>query len=196
MDSFWSGLLVPGVPFLDKAFRTLAVYTFLAIGLRLAGKRELGQLNQFDLIVLLMLSNTVQNAIIGDDSSLAGGLFGAAVLLAANFLVVRFLYGHPWLDHLVEGEPEELVRAGRLLRHNLRRNMITRLQLEAAARRQGIGTLADVDSCRLEVGGVLTFVQKQPTLADRRYREVLDRLDRIERLLGRSDRAVGAGPAG
>src|SRR6266576_3385191 len=91
-------MFVLALPVAEKILLPMAVYFFLVIGLRLAGKRELAQLNPFDLVVLLTLSNTVQNAIIGDDNSVTGGLLGAATLLAANALVVRFLYSHERLD--------------------------------------------------------------------------------------------------
>src|ERR1043166_6840202 len=94
----WTDLLTPGAPLLEKTLRTLAVYVFLLVGLRLAGKREMSQINSFDLVVLLLLSNTVQNAIIGNDNSLVGGLFGATVLLAANWLLVRTFYRFGKLD--------------------------------------------------------------------------------------------------
>src|SRR2546428_2589013 len=137
----WSGLFIPGVPLVEKLVRTILVYAFLLAGLRLAGKREMSQLNSFDLVVLLLLSNTVQNAIIGNDNSLAGGLFGAAVLLAINYTLVRTLYRFGKLD-AVEGQPDVLIRKGRLQRHHLERELITVAELEAAARRQGIESLA------------------------------------------------------
>jgi uncharacterized membrane protein YcaP (DUF421 family) len=90
-------LLVVQIPLLEKVLRTIAMYLFLVLALRLAGKRELAQLNSFDLVVLLLLSNTVQNAIIGPDNSLLGGLLGAAVLLAANYTTVRLGFQHPAL---------------------------------------------------------------------------------------------------
>jgi uncharacterized membrane protein YcaP (DUF421 family) len=90
-------LLLPTMSLAEKLLRTLVVYLFLLSALRLAGKRELGQLNQFDLVVLLLLSNTVQNAIIGPDDTLTGGLIGAGTLLAINGIVVHFLYSHPKL---------------------------------------------------------------------------------------------------
>src|SRR5437870_12549034 len=94
-----------GLPVLEKILRPILVYIFLIVGLRLAGKRELAQLNPFDLVVLLTLSNTVQNAIIGNDNSVSGGVVGATTLLALNYLMVRFLYNHERLDHLIEGDP-------------------------------------------------------------------------------------------
>src|SRR5512147_1828863 len=84
MHSTWHDMFVLGLPVLEKILRPLAVYAFLVVGLRLAGKRELAQLNPFDLIVLLTISNTLQNAIIGEDNSITGGIIGAATLLAVN----------------------------------------------------------------------------------------------------------------
>src|SRR3954469_12430462 len=127
-------LFTPDIAFSEKIIRTALVYAFLLIGLRLAGKRELSQLNPFDLVVLLLLSNTVQNAIIGNDNSITGGLLGAATLLGLNWLVGRGLYRFGKLD-AVEGKPDMLVRNGRLLRHHLERELITVHELEAAARR-------------------------------------------------------------
>src|SRR4029077_8112407 len=103
---------------------------------RLAGKRELSQINPFDLVVLLLLSNTVQNAIIGPDNSLTGGIIGAAALLIINAVVVRLLYHYGELDK-VEGRPDDLIRNGRILRHHLERELITVAELESAARRRG-----------------------------------------------------------
>ena len=111
------------------------------VGLRISGKRELAQLNPFDLIVLLMLSNTVQNAIIGDDNSVTGGVIGAITLLAVNYLIVRSVYSSPKLQRLFGGEPEVLVRNGQVRLRKLERELITKEELEAAAHRQGIASL-------------------------------------------------------
>jgi uncharacterized membrane protein YcaP (DUF421 family) len=172
-------LLVPGIPIAEKLIRTLVVYAFLLIGLRLAGKRELSQLNPFDLVVLLLLSNTVQNAIIGNDNSLLGGIVGAAALLIVNSVVVRTLYHYHKLD-TIEGRPDTLIRNGRLIRHHLERELITVAELEAAARRQGISSLAHVHECKLETGGALTFIQKQPTDDEVRHHEMLGLLAQID----------------
>ena len=110
MDAkLWGDMFHLGLPVLEKVLRPVIVYVFLIVGLRLAGKRELAQLNPFDLVVLLTLSNTVQNAIIGDDNSITGGLIGAGTLLALNYLVVRFLYEHQGLERLVEGDADLLI---------------------------------------------------------------------------------------
>src|SRR5437763_9828004 len=95
-----------GLPVAEKVLRPVLVYAFLIVGLRLAGKRELAQLNPFDLVVLLTISNTVQNAIIGSDDSVTGGVIGAATLLVVNHVVVRYLYAHERLGRLVEGDPD------------------------------------------------------------------------------------------
>ena len=195
MHTIATDLFVPGVSILEKVIRTILVYVFLLVGLRLAGKRELGQLNPYDLVVLLLLSNTVQNAIIGNDNSLGGGIIGATVLLVVNYGVVRFLFLHPRLDRIAEGRAIEVVRDGRVLERRLRRELITRGELISAARRQGIDDLSQVACARLEVGGALTFVLKQPTVAERFQEELGQRLDRLEGKLERllEIREQGAG---
>jgi uncharacterized membrane protein YcaP (DUF421 family) len=178
----WNDIFVPGVPLLEKTIRTLVVYGAVLIGLRLAGKRELSQLNPFDLVVLLLLSNTVQNAIIGNDNSVIGGLFGAAVLLLTNHFLVRYLFKSGRLDAM-EGNPDVLVSGGKVMHDRLNEELITVAELEAAARRQGIKSIADVEECRLETGGALTFVERTPTPEDAKHREVMQRLEEIERRL-------------
>jgi uncharacterized membrane protein YcaP (DUF421 family) len=147
--------------------------------LRLAGKRELAQLNPFDLVVLLTLSNTVQNAIIGDDNTVTGGLIGAATLLLVNYFVVRGLYGHRKLERIMEGDEDVLIEKGRVLKRRLKKELITLPELEAAAHRQGFASLADVERAVLEPGGTLSFIAKQPAPEETRHREVLERLDRL-----------------
>src|ERR1700758_5067228 len=124
-------MFVMGLPVAEKILRPIVVYAFLVISLRLSGKRELVQLNPFDLVVLLTLSNTVQNAIIGDDNSVSGGLIGATSLLAVNYLVVRFLYNHRKLDQLVEGKADILIEGGKMRTSHLKNELITMAQLEA-----------------------------------------------------------------
>ncbi len=182
VSTLWNDIFVPGVPLLEKTIRTLVVYGAVLIGLRLAGKRELSQLNPFDLVVLLLLSNTVQNAIIGNDNSVIGGLFGAAVLLLTNHFLVRYLFKSGRLDAM-EGNPDVLVSSGKVMHDRLNKELITVAELEAAARRQGIKSIAEVEECRLETGGALTFVAKLPTLEDTQHLEVIQRLEAIERRL-------------
>jgi len=177
MHGIWRDMFVMGLPFLEKILRPVFVYAFLVVSLRLFGKRELVQLNPFDLVVLLTLSNTVQNAIIGEDNSVLGGIIGAISLLVTNYLVVRFLYGHKKLDQLVEGKAESLIENGKVRTQHLKSEFITVPQLEAAARKQGFESLSEVDQCILEPGGTLTFVGKKPGTEDVRHKELLDRLD-------------------
>src|SRR5260221_4190412 len=103
MHDIWKDMFVMALPIAEKILRPICVYAFLVVGLRLSGKRELVQLNPFDLVVLLTLSNTVQNAIIGDDNSVTGGIIPATSLLILNYLLVRFLYKHRPLDQLRTG---------------------------------------------------------------------------------------------
>jgi uncharacterized membrane protein YcaP (DUF421 family) len=179
MHDIWIHLFVPSLPILEKILRPVIIYFFLVLVFRLSGKRELVQLNPFDLVVLLTISNTVQNAIIGDDNSLVGGIIGATSLVVTNYLVVRFLYDHRKLDQLVEGSPDVLVQGGKVRKHNLKRELITMAQLEAAARKQGFGSLTEVDQCILEPGGTLTFVGKKPDVDETRHRELLNRIERL-----------------
>lgn len=184
----WRDLLWLGTPMADlavqvaeKVLRTIAVYLFLIVGLRLAGKRELAQINPFDLVVLLLLSNTVQNAIIGEDNSLTGGVLGASVLLLVNHAVVRFLFRRRKLDEIVEGEEDVLIANGKVVEKHLRRELIRLPQLAVAARKQGFASLKEVDRAVLEPGGTLVFMGKKTTAEDERHRELLDRLDRLSR---------------
>jgi uncharacterized membrane protein YcaP (DUF421 family) len=138
MHDMWTHLFMPSLPILEKIIRPIIIYFFLVLVFRLSGKRELVQLNPFDLVVLLTISNTVQNAIIGDDNSLAGGVIGATSLVITNYLVVRFLYDHRKLDQLVEGSPDVLIEGGKIRNKNLKRELITLSQLELPASRDSV----------------------------------------------------------
>lgn len=179
MHDIWKDMFVMGIPLLEKILRPVFVYAFLVVSLRLAGKRELVQLNPFDLVVLLTLSNTVQNAIIGDDNTVLGGLIGATSLLVTNFLVVRYLYGHRKLDQLVEGKADVLIENGKVRPQHLKTELITMVQLEAAARKQGFSSLSEVDQCILEPGGTLTFLGKKPPAEEVRHQELLGKMESL-----------------
>jgi uncharacterized membrane protein YcaP (DUF421 family) len=175
----WQHMLVPSIPILEKIIRPILVYGFLIVALRVAGKRELAQLNPFDLVVLLTLSNTVQNAIIGEDNSLSGGLIGAATLLLVNYLVIRFLFAHDRVDRLVEGQPDVLIDHGRLREDHLKSELLTKHELETAAHRQGFADLREVDHAEIEPGGGLFFTRKKPTTGEVQQSELIKRLDAI-----------------
>ena len=189
MHEIWTNMFVLGVPIAEKILRPIIVYIFLIIGLRLSGKRELAQLNPFDLIVLLTLSNTVQNAIIGNDNSVTGGVIGAASLLAVNYLVVRFLYDHRNLDQLVEGSPDVLIENGKVHEQKLKRELITKEELAAAARKQGFDSLSEVQQCVLEPGGTLSFTARKPATEDIRHQELLKKFDALTQELAQLRKA-------
>src|SRR5262245_35056658 len=172
-----SDMFVLSLPVAEKMLRPVLVYVFLIVGLRMAGKRELAQLNPFDLVVLLTLSNTVQNAIIGDDNSVSGGIIGATTLLAVNYVVVRFLYNHERIDRVIEGDSDMLIEDGVILTDRLQKELITRAELEAAAHKQGFASLDDIDRAILDPGGTMSFFAKKPTTEDTRHKELLARLD-------------------
>ena len=175
----WSDMFHLGLPVMEKILRPVVVYAFLIVGLRLSGKRELAQLNPFDLVVLLTLSNTVQNAIIGEDNSVTGGLLGAATLLVINYFVVRFLYGHQKLDRLIEGDTDVLIANGRILMDRLQQELITLPELETAAHKQGFASLTEVERAVIEPGGTLSFIGKKPEAEVVRHRELVARLDQL-----------------
>jgi len=149
------------VPILEKIARPIIVYIALVVLLRVFGKRELAQLNPFDLVVLLSLSNTVQNAIIGNDNSVTGGIIGAVTLLVTNYLVVRFLFRHRNLNQMIEGQPSVLMRNGQLQKRELARQLMTRSELEVVVRRQGFDGIDNVEEVVLEPGGAFVIKGKR-----------------------------------
>src|SRR5215470_16543897 len=181
-----------GIPLAEKILRPVVVYVFLIIGLRLAGKRELAQLNPFDLVVLLTLSNTVQNAIIGDDNSVSGGLIGAATLLAINYLVIKFLYNHEKLNRLVEGDADILIDNGEVKHDRLKKELVTMYELEAAAHKQGFASLEEVERAILEPGGTIAFIGKKPAPEAQRHEDLVARLDHITAELATVRKQLGA----
>lgn len=195
MSHIWQHLFVlsDDITVLEKIVRPILVYVFLIVGLRLAGKRELAQLNPFDLIVLLTLSNTVQNAIIGEDNSVLGGVIGATTLLAVNYFVVRFLYNHERLDRLIEGDCDELITDGKIRHDRLKKELLTESALETAAHRQGFASLKDIDRAVLEVGGTISFFPKDPTPENARHMEVLAGLNRMTAELAVLREAIQSG---
>jgi uncharacterized membrane protein YcaP (DUF421 family) len=179
MHDMWKDMFYLALPILEKILRPICVYVFLIVSLRLSGKRELVQLNPFDLVVLLTLSNTVQNAIIGDDNTVTGGVIGATSLLVVNYLVVRFLYKHRSLDQFVEGRADVLIEDGKVRTQHLKKELITMAQLEAAARKQGFDSLSEVQQCVLEPGGTISFIGKKPGTDEARHQIMLQRMDQL-----------------
>jgi uncharacterized membrane protein YcaP (DUF421 family) len=154
------------VPIAEKILRPILVYVFLILLLRVFGKRELAQLNPFDLVVLLSLSNTVQNAIIGDDNSVAGGFIGAFSLMFVNYVVVRFLFRHRRLDQIIEG-------------------LITVHELQTVVRRQGFDGIHEVETCILEPGGAFVMKRKVPSDAEEKHQEIVSGIEALKEELRR-----------
>lgn len=189
MQTLFDDLFRFQIPFYEKIIRTVAVYAALILLLRLFGKRELGQFNPFDLVVLLTLSNALQNAIIGNDNSLVGGLLGAVTLLGVNYLVVRYFYRHQRSARLFEGHTAVLIDQGRVVQRNLERELITEDELLAVCRRQGVERFDQVEKAILETSGTINVFTRHPTRDEAFDEEVAHRLDRIEALL--QSRAAG-----
>ena len=147
----------------ENVLRSLLVYLFLIAVLRLVGKRELGQANTLDLVVLLLVANAVQNGIIGNDNSVTGAVIGAVTLFAVNEAFNRDTYVFPWFSRLLEGEPSVLIEDGKPASSALRRAGVSLSELRAIARRQGFPSLADVHTAILETNGVVTmFKEDEP----------------------------------
>ncbi len=183
-----------GLPVAEKILRPVIVYVFLVIFLRVFGKRELAQLNPFDLVVLLSLSNTVQNAIIGNDNSVTGGLIGAFSLLVINYVVVRFVFKHRRLDQILEGTPTVLIEGGSVRREGLAKELLTEAELTTVAHRQGFSSLKEVESCVLEPGGTFAMQGRQPDAEQRRHEEIIARLNMVQRQLTELQRRTEIDP--
>jgi uncharacterized membrane protein YcaP (DUF421 family) len=141
------------LPVLEKILRPVIVYLFLIGFLRLFGKRELAQLNPFDLVVLLSLSNTVQNAMIGDDNSVSGGVIGAFSLLAINWILSKTLFQFPKLNSAIEGTKTYLIRHGEVDYAALKRETLTEVELRSVLHKQGFNSYEEVEKCVLEPNG-------------------------------------------
>jgi len=152
------------------ALKTLAVYAFLVLGLRLLGKRELGQMSLYDVVLIIILGNAVQNAMINSDNTLGGGVVAAAVLLAANRVLNEVLSRSNRAQRLLVGEPVLIATDGKVLVEQMRREGITPEQLDAALREHGFESLDGVHSVILEVDGSMSVIPRQaPILRTRRH---------------------------
>lgn len=167
------------IPILEKIIRPILVYIALIILVRVFGKRELAQLNPFDLVVLLSLSNTVQNAIIGNDNSVSGGIIGAITLLTVNWLVVRVLFASPKMNHMLGGVERTLITKGQVDRYALKKELLTEEELLAVIHRQGFDNFTEISRCVLEPNGGFYIEGRRPTVEDERQKMLLDRLDAL-----------------
>ena len=153
---------VPDIAGAEKTPRSVGAYFFLLIAFRLAGKRQLGQLTAFDLVVLLVISNVLQNAAIGNDSSLGGGLAVAVVIIALNWLVAWLTVRHKRLEMMAENVPTVLVKHGQVLHSNLDREHIGVPEFRAALRKEGITTMSEVRYAILEEDGRVSVIPRRP----------------------------------
>lgn len=169
------------IPLLEKIIRPIIVYACLILLLRVFGKRELAQLNPFDLVVLLSLSNTVQNALIGDDNSVTGGIIGAVSLLTINYCVVRLLYSSRKLEQVVEGTQQVLIRDGKLNDQALKGELLTQETLLSAIRKQNFNDFSDVKLCTLLPNGSFSIEGYKPSEEEKGYAALVEKLAGIEK---------------
>jgi len=175
----WSNMFSVPVPLLEKIIRSIIVYLFLIVAFRVFGRRELAQLNPLDLTVLLMLSNTVQNAVIGPDNSLLGGLIGAIVLLSANKAMNYLAYRQERVVDFLEGEPRVLIERGAVNQNAVKKDRISTQDLDEALHRTGVEHVQRVKWAHLEPSGTITVIP----MDDARIELVLERPARLETLL-------------
>ncbi|MCA0178405.1 MAG: DUF421 domain-containing protein [Actinobacteria bacterium] len=176
------------IPPLEKVLRTVLVYLAILVIVRVAGKRLLAQMNSLDLVVVLLLSNVVQNAIIGDDNSLVGGVLGAVVLVTANAGLERIAQVFPAFRRVVEGRPTPVVRDGEVIDGALDRLGMTRGELNWALRHQGADRVSEVETATLDPGGSLTVDLKdeEQALSQGEFRAEMARLHaRLDALASR-----------
>jgi uncharacterized membrane protein YcaP (DUF421 family) len=179
MNSMMHSMFHLPLPVMEKILRPVIVYLFLIGFLRLFGKRELAQLNPFDLVVLLSLSNTVQNAIIGDDNSVSGGIIGAFALLAINWLLMWLLYRSPKWNQKLEGSKTVLIQAGVVSEEAMKKETLTFEELISVLNKNGFNDPADVEECVLEPNGTFFVKGKTPTSETVHSRELLNAVERL-----------------
>jgi uncharacterized membrane protein YcaP (DUF421 family) len=151
-------MLSLAIPAWNIILRTVVIYLVILIGLRLAGKREIGQMTVFDLVVLLLIANAVQNAMVGPDTSLLGGILAVGVLLVLNAIVAWLRLRWIPLRRLIEGTPTLLILHGEVIAEHLRREGLDQDTLEAAIREHGVAELSDVEMAVLEIDGSISVV--------------------------------------
>ena len=168
---------------LEKILRPMIVYAALIFLLRIFGKRELGQLNPFDLVVILSLSNTVQNAIIGQDNSLVGGIVGAAALLGINFLVAVFKYKNERFERIIEGTSRTLIENSVINKKAVAGELLTAEDLNTIAHREGLDSAKDIEKCVLDSNGSFLVEGNTRTSEENFRTEVLKKLEDLTRQL-------------
>ena len=148
------------VPWWELIARSIVVYVFLIVLLRLSGKRQVGQLAPFDLVLLLVLSNAVQNSMNGGDNSVIGGIISASTLVSLNFSLGYLTYRNKRLEVLIAGQPEVLIHNGKLFENVMARAQLTHHEVNAALRQAGCLSVAEVHCAILENNGTITVSQR------------------------------------
>lgn len=167
------------LPILEKIARPAIVYISLIVFLRVFGKRELAQLNPFDLVVLLSLSNTVQNAIIGEDNSVIGGIIGALSLLSVNWLVNRGLFRMPRLNQLIQGKRTVLIRDGVIDEKALRQEILTHDELMGVLHKGGVHSPEELKLCSLEPSGNFYLDKDEDALPSVHFKALMKKMDHL-----------------
>ena len=182
----WRAMFVEQIPLTEKVLRTVLVYALIALLFRVAGKRGLANLNTFDFVVIFLLSNVVQNAVIGNDTSLTGGAVGAVTLVAVNAMVNRVIASNKKAARLFDGRATTVITDGHVIGRAMRRLGLRRSELDHAVRLQNGDDISQVQRGSLEPGGQLVLdlkaAEQGATKAD--VAEITARLSRIEELLG------------
>ena len=167
----------------EKILRPMIVYAVLIVMIRLFGKRELAQLNPFDLVVILSISNTVQNAIIGQDNSLIGGLVGALALLFINYILARLKYASPTIELITEGGPKTLIKNGKQDAAALKSELLTKEDLDIIAHENGLEDRNDIDKLVLDPNGSF-LVDGKDEIKDAKFkRDVLRKISELSEQL-------------
>ena len=179
----WHSIFHVDVPVAEKIVRPILVYVFLIVALRLAGKRELAQLNSVDFVVLLAVANAVQNGIIGNDNSVTGGLVGATTLFAINALVAYLLFRNARVRRLVQGHPTSLIKDGVIDEHALRHERLSLEDQTVACEKEGATDLAEVDHAILEPNGNIVMSLKTPDYDSQRHDAIMTELARLRTLI-------------
>ena len=148
------------VPWWELVIRSIAVYAFLILILRISGKRQIGQMAPFDLVLLLILSNAVQNSMSGGDNSLVGGLLIASVLVGVNFIMGYATYKSKKLEALIEGRPQIIIHNGNLFEDAMAKCQLTHHELDSAMRQAGCDSVGKVRSAILENNGIISVIAK------------------------------------
>ena len=182
VDPAWTNMFVldaEKVTYLEKIIRPILVYFLLLFLFRLLGNRELAQLNPMDLVLLLLLSNTVQNAIIGDDTSVTGGVIGAVTLLGINYFNVLTKFKSKSFEKFIEGSPRVLIKDGTLDKKAIEKELMTTEDLDTLAHEQGFDNFQDIEKCILDTNGTFLVTGKDEIKDEKFKKDVLQKLEEL-----------------